>query len=52
MEELKVEIQWTKNVYFLGHTLTNWKTNLWIGKNMVQTTSKMIFNDLYLFFDK
>ena len=52
MEQLKVEIQWTKNIYFWDHTLTDWKTNLWIGKSMVQTTSKMIFTNLNSFFVK
>ena len=41
-----------ENIYFWAHTLTDWKTNLWIGKSMVQTTSKMIFTNLNWFFDK
>ena len=52
MEQLKVEIQWTKNIYFWDHTLTDWKTNSWIGKSMVQTTPKMIFTNLNSFFVK
>ena len=41
-----------ENIYFWAHTLTDWKTNLWIGKSMVQTTFKMIFTNLNWFFDK
>ena len=41
-----------ENIYFWAHTLIDWKTNLWIGKSMVQTTFKMIFTNLNWFFDK
>ena len=39
-----------KNIYNWGHTLTNFKSKMWNGKSTFQTTSKMIFTNLNLYF--
>ena len=50
LEELKVENVRVKNIYFWGHTLTNFKSKSWNGKRTFQTTSKTIFTNLNSYF--
>ena len=50
LKELKVENVRVKNIYFWGHTLTNFKSKMWNGKSTFQTTSKTIFTNLNSYF--
>ena len=50
LKELKVENVRVKNIYFWGHTLTNFKSKSWNGKRTFQTTSKTIFTNLNSYF--
>ena len=52
MEEIESWNPVSENIYFWAHTLTNFYSKSWNGKNKVQTTSKMIFTDLNSLFDK
>ena len=50
LKELKVENVRVKNIYFWGHTLTNFKSKSWNSKRTFQTTSKTIFTNLNSYF--